>query len=165
MTRRGRDLAALGWSYLCLVGVLFSRGDMHGAEETIHSLEEIAGRSYVPPWTTNQLAAWQARIWLAQGNLDAASEWAEACELELAGDPSYLRGLEHVVLARILISQGRLEVADGKLQCLREAAGARGRTSRDCHQALLSLNTVKAHTRNIYGKLGAHGRIGPDRRL
>jgi hypothetical protein len=82
---------------------------MAGAEATIHSMEEIAERFHVPPWIANQLAAWQARMWLAQGKLDAVSELAEACELELAGDAPYLRELEHVVLGRILIAQGRLE--------------------------------------------------------
>ena len=131
LTAKGKDLAMLGWSYLCLMRILLSRGDLTGAQETIESLEKVAEKSYVPPWITNQMATWQARIWLAQGRLDAASQWAEERELELAGAPAYLREQEHITLARILIAQGRLNEADRKLQRLLEGAEARGQTSRE----------------------------------
>jgi LuxR family maltose regulon positive regulatory protein len=143
LTARGRDLAALGWSQLCLVRIQFSRGDMAGAEETIRSMETLAERFYVPPWITNQMAAWQTRIWLAQGKLDAASQWAEACKLDMSGEAPYLRELEHVVLARTLIAQRRLEDAGVILRRLLEAAGARGQTSREIE--LLSLQALAYH--------------------
>lgn len=64
-----------GWSYLCLIRVLFSMGDMTGTEEIIHKLENIVCEYDVPPWMTSIMAAWQARLWLAQDKLDAASQW------------------------------------------------------------------------------------------
>jgi LuxR family maltose regulon positive regulatory protein len=143
LTAKGRDLAALGWSYICLVRILFSRGDMVAAEGAIRSVEKVAERSYVPPWVTDQLAAWQARIWLALGKQEAASDWAEAQDLEIAGDLPYLRELEHVTLARILIAQGRLDEATRRLQRLLEAAGARGQASREIE--LLNLQALVLH--------------------
>ena len=73
LSEQGRDVAALGWSYLCLVRVQFARGELGDAEKIIHKMEKIGRGSDVPPWITNLMAAWQVRIWLAQGKLEAAS--------------------------------------------------------------------------------------------
>jgi LuxR family maltose regulon positive regulatory protein len=76
------------------------------------------------------MAAWQARIWLAQNKLEAASQWVGERGLDAGGDPIYLHEVEYIVLARILITQGRLDETTGLLQRLLEAAEAGGRTSR-----------------------------------
>jgi LuxR family maltose regulon positive regulatory protein len=130
LTERGKDFAALGWSYVCLVRILFSMGDMAGTQEAIQRMAKIAGETYVPPWIMNQMAAWQARIWLAQDELDAASQWAGGRGLDAGADPPYLRGMEYTVLARILIAQGRLAAAARLLQRLFESAESRGHASR-----------------------------------
>jgi LuxR family maltose regulon positive regulatory protein len=130
ITERGGDLAMLGWSYLCLTRVLFSRGDLAKAEETIRRMENATRESNVPPWITNQKAAWQARVWLAQGDLAAASQWAEARGLDATTEPAYLHEMEYTVLARILSAQNQFERAVKLLQRLLEAAQAGGRTSR-----------------------------------
>ncbi len=130
LAERGRDVAMLGWSYLCLVRVLFSRGDLAGAEEIIQKMENTARKKDVPPWIANPLAAWQARIWLAQDKLDAATHWAGERGLDAAGRPGPLHEMEYGVLARILIAQGRLEEATRLLRRLFEAAEAGGCTAR-----------------------------------
>jgi LuxR family maltose regulon positive regulatory protein len=93
-------------------------------------MEKLAGQYYVPPWITNQMAAWQARIWLAQDELDAASQWAKERGLDAGADPPYLHEMEYTVLARILIAQGRLADAARLLQRLLESAEPRGHASR-----------------------------------
>ena len=70
----------------------------------------------VPLWALLQLSPWQVRVWLAQGQLDAASQWAQEHELDPDGELSYLHEPEHIALARILIAQGRLEEAIRLLQ-------------------------------------------------
>jgi LuxR family maltose regulon positive regulatory protein len=130
LTERGGDVAMLGWSYLCLMRVLFSRGDMAGAQEIIERMKSIAREYHVPPWITNLMAAWQARIWLAQDKLDSASQWVGERGLDADGDPTYLHEMEYIVLARILIGQGRLDEAARLLQRLLEATETGGRTSR-----------------------------------
>jgi LuxR family maltose regulon positive regulatory protein len=82
------------------------------------------------PWITNQLAAWQARIWVAQGKLDAAARWARGCELDVDGELAPLHDFDHIVFARLLIAQGRLGDAYRLLQRLLEPAEAGGRTSK-----------------------------------
>jgi LuxR family maltose regulon positive regulatory protein len=130
LTERGNDVAMLGWSYLCLTRVLLSSGDVTGAEEAVHQMESFAREHDAPPWITNLLGAWQARIWLAQDRLDAVSQWAQERGLDAAGELTYLREMEHLALARLLIARGRLDQAARLLQRLLEAAEAGGRTSR-----------------------------------
>jgi LuxR family maltose regulon positive regulatory protein len=130
LTERGNEVVMIGWSYLCLIRVLFTRGDMINAEELIQKMEKIAREYHVPPWITNQMAAWQARIWLAQDKLEAAAQWVQERGLDADGELPYLREIEYVVLARILIAQGRLDEAASLLQRLLEAAETGGRTLR-----------------------------------
>jgi len=129
LTERGRDVAMRGWSNLRLLRVLFSSGDMAGAEAVVQKMEHTARDFHVPPWITNQMAAWQARIWLAQDKRDAASRWARERGLNADGDLTILHEMEHIALARILIAEGRLDETHRLLQRLLESAETGGRTT------------------------------------
>jgi LuxR family maltose regulon positive regulatory protein len=126
----GGTLAELTWSYMCLVRILYSRGDLTSAEEIIQKIDNIARNSHVPPWITSQMAAWQARLWLAKGKLEAAVQWVGERRLVAYGKPTNLNETEYMMLSRILIAQGRLDEATGLLQRLLEATEAGGRTSK-----------------------------------
>ncbi len=130
LTESGKDVGMLSWSYLCLTRILFSRGDMAGAEEIIHKMETIAREYIAPRWVTNLMAAWQVRIWLAQDKLDDASQWVGERGLDLNSEPTYVDGLEYIALARILIAQGRLDETARLLQRLLESAEGGGHTTR-----------------------------------
>jgi LuxR family maltose regulon positive regulatory protein len=130
LAERGRDVAILGWSFLCLTRVLFARGDLAGAEEIIRKIEDFAREVLVPPWITNLLSAWQLRIWLAQDRLNAVSDWLENGELKLSGEIPYLHEKEYIVLARFLLANGQFDEAANLAQRLLEAAEAGGRISR-----------------------------------
>jgi LuxR family maltose regulon positive regulatory protein len=132
----GGDLAMLGWSYVCTERVLFSTRDWPAATELVRKIERAARESDVPPWIVSQMAAWQARIALAQGQLEAASRWAHERALIRDGKPQpaqflgYFPLIEHVVLARILIAQESLDQARELLQRLLTAAETGDRTTR-----------------------------------
>jgi len=144
LTERGGDLAMLGSSYLCLVRVLYSCKDLDGATATIRKLEKTAREKFIPPWIMNQSAAWQARLWLAQGRLKAAAQWIEERGLDLKTEPTYPHELEYIVLARILIAQKRLDEATNLLKQLHSAADAGGRTSRVIEILNLQALTLQA---------------------
>jgi LuxR family maltose regulon positive regulatory protein len=93
-------------------------------------MENTAREYDMPLWALFQLSAWQARIWLAQGKLEVASQWVGERGLDPDGEPTYLHEMEYIVFARILIAQGRLDEAARLLQRLLEAAKAGGRNSR-----------------------------------
>ena len=144
LVERGRDLAMIGWSYLCLMRVLSSTGDLASAEEMIQKVENIAREYHVPPWITNRMAAWQARIWLAEGKLDAASQWVQERGLAADGEPMLLHEMQYRVLARILIAQGRLDETARLLQRLLEVAEMGGQTSRTIEILMLQALAFQA---------------------
>jgi LuxR family maltose regulon positive regulatory protein len=136
LTERGGDLAMIGWSYMSLMRILFSRGDMAGVEEKIQKMENVARESKVPPWFTNLMAAWQVQLWLIQEKLEAASQWAVERRLYTDGEYSLLHEIDffllrdYVLYARILFAQEQLDEATNLLQHLLKAAEMGGRTSR-----------------------------------
>jgi LuxR family maltose regulon positive regulatory protein len=125
----GEDMVVLGWSYLCLMRVLLTTGDMAEAEELIRKVENHTRQSDLPPWIPKLMAAWQARLWLAQDKLEAASQWVAERELGGNGELQFLRDFEQIVLARVLMAQRRLDETAMLLPCLLEAAEAGGHVS------------------------------------
>jgi len=144
LAARGRDVFHIASSNLYLVRVLFSSGDITGAEDVIQSMENSADEYDLPFRAVRQFSAWQVRIWLAQGKLEAASHWARERALDPDGELTYLHELEYIVFARILIAQERLNEATRLLRRLLEAAEAGGRTSRVIE--ILILQTLAAHS-------------------
>jgi LuxR family maltose regulon positive regulatory protein len=142
-TERGGDVAMLGWSYLCLMRVLLSKGDTTGAEEIIQKAGKIGRESDMPPWFTNQMAAWQARLWLAQDKLEALSQWVAARGLIAAGElkplpeMDYFGLIEYVLVARTLMAQGRLDETAELLAWLLEAAEKGARKTRSIEILML----------------------------
>jgi LuxR family maltose regulon positive regulatory protein len=144
LTGRGRDVAMLGWSNSCLMRVLFSRGDMAGAQKIVQEMGSVARKHDVPPWMTNRIAAWQARIWLVEDKLDAASQWVQERGLDAHGGTMLLHEMQYRVLARVLIAQGRLDEAARLLQRLLETAETGGQTSRAIEILMLQALTFQA---------------------
>jgi LuxR family maltose regulon positive regulatory protein len=107
-------------------------------------MQNTARKHDMPLEALLQLSAWQARIWLVQGKLEAASQWAKERELDSDGELSYLHEIEYITFARILIAQGRLDEATTLLQRLLEAAEAGGRNSRAIETLMLQALTFQA---------------------
>jgi len=132
LTERSGDLQMIGWSFMCLIRILYSRGDLVEAEETIRKMENIDRESHLPPWIANQMTAWQARLWLAQDKLEAASQWVVERGLDTGGEPIPLHEIDffslfdYIILARILITLGHLDETALLLQRLLEAAETGG---------------------------------------
>jgi LuxR family maltose regulon positive regulatory protein len=136
LTERSGDLQMIGWSFMCLIRILFSRGDLTDAEAIIHKMESRARKSLLPPWIANQMSAWQARIWLAQDKVDDASQWAlqrglyTGEQIQTLNEIGFFLLFDYVVLARILIAQGHLDESVGMLEHLLKAAESGGRNSK-----------------------------------
>jgi LuxR family maltose regulon positive regulatory protein len=144
LTACGRDVAMIGWSYLCLVRVLFTRGNLEGAQETLRELENVGRRTHVPPWIMNRVAAWQVRIWMAQDESEAASRWLAQRNLDPAGCPTYMQEAEYIALARILIAQGRGDETAEMLKGLLEKTELRGHFSRMLEVLILQALAAQA---------------------
>jgi LuxR family maltose regulon positive regulatory protein len=124
--------------------VLFSTGELNTASGIIQGLNHYTPGPALFPWIRNQLAAWQARIWLAQGRVAAATRWAEETNLDIDGALTSLHDFDYAVLARLLIAQGRLGQASRLLGRLFEAAEVVGRTSKVIEIQLLRALTAQA---------------------
>ena len=66
------------------------------------------------------IAALKTRVWVAQGRLGEALDWAREQGLSVEDDLSYLREFEHITLARVLLAQYQSDRAD---RSMREAMG------------------------------------------
>jgi LuxR family maltose regulon positive regulatory protein len=99
-------------------------GDADGAQEAIQKARQAA--SGLSPWFDAHMAAHQARLWLAQGNLAPAAHWAQGSGLSADDEPSYQSMDEHSALARLLMAQGKLDEASKLLTSLVEVAEATG---------------------------------------
>ena len=144
-TEGGSDVAMLTWSYMCLTRVLFSRDDLTDAEKIVTETERIARKSIVPAWVTNMMATWRARIWLAQGKLDATLEWAQKRKLHPDAHLTYVGALLHIALARILVAREQYDAAIGLLERLLEPAETGGHVSRAIE--ILNLQALAFHAR------------------
>jgi LuxR family maltose regulon positive regulatory protein len=98
-----------GWAefryrwYVAMARIKESQGDFGGALGLLDEAERLYILSpdpYVRP-----IAALKARVWVGQGRLAEAMEWAREAGLSFDDELSYLREFEHITLARVLIAQ------------------------------------------------------------
>jgi LuxR family maltose regulon positive regulatory protein len=94
------------------------------------------------------VAMYQAQLWVVQGDLEAAGRWAKERGLDQAIDPTeldrqddyvsfHIRKYEYLVLARILIAQGRPDKVLLFLEALLARMEQQGRTRLVIETALL----------------------------
>jgi len=121
------NVDALASSYARVARVLQAQGDEAGALEALKEAGQLVRRHAVIPTTAARVAAYQASLWLAQGNLGAATRWVQERGLSVDDELGYLREPEHIALARVLIAQGKYDEALQFLARLRQAAETRGR--------------------------------------
>jgi ATP/maltotriose-dependent transcriptional regulator MalT len=113
-------LAALAW-------IRQAQGDAGGALEAMGEAERAAPGPAVTG-LLNPVPAQRARLLLAQGKVAAAAHWAEERGLGADDEPDYPREREYLVLARVLLAQGRPGLAIALLERLHAAAAAQRRS-------------------------------------
>jgi LuxR family maltose regulon positive regulatory protein len=109
-----------------------AQDDLDGALSLLEEAERLYDSNYSPnvrPVTTRKV-----RVWLAQGRLSQALNWARAQGLTVENELSYLREFDHITLVRVLITryktdrvEGDLHAALGLLARLLQAAEEGGR--------------------------------------
>jgi len=110
-----------GFPYMLLARILLARGDQAAA---LKEMQEARGYSQQAPASVkNYTEAWEALLYLQQGNLAAAIRWAQESELHFDDEVSLRTYVKHIILARVLIAQGRSEFKlKGADRGLQEAA-------------------------------------------
>jgi len=88
---------------VAMARVLETEGDLSGALDLLNEAERLYVSDFFP--NVRPVPALRARVWIAQGNLDAALGWAREQGLSVDDDLSYLREFEHITLARLLLAR------------------------------------------------------------
>jgi len=127
--------------------------DLVAAFSIIEKLNKSTRDFKLPPWITNVVTAYNVFSWLANGNLNAATQWAKEKELSVDSELTNLREPEHIALVYILIAQGQLDDADRLLRRLIENAKAGDRVYVMIELRLMRALIFKAQ-KNISAALG-----------
>src|SRR5574340_48748 len=131
-------------SHLIAARVRQARGDLAGAFESLRRAEDLARNQEVTPWTEQRIAAFDVRLNLAQGNLDAAVRWAREHPLDTRQELSYSRQTEYVTKARVLLAQQQPEAALDLLDQLLDRFGEQGQVGRTIELLLLTALALAA---------------------
>jgi LuxR family maltose regulon positive regulatory protein len=95
-------------AHVCLGRLQLAAGDLDSTHSTVQTADRLAEQSKVDQWVLCWLDDLRLRLWLAEGNFDAASRWAQESGLSPDGRLSYQHDLHHQNLARVLVAQGDL---------------------------------------------------------
>jgi LuxR family maltose regulon positive regulatory protein len=129
----GIKLSALGgfvayevFGYARLARAYKAQGDGDGAETALQQAERLGqGSEYALVMAL--VAEMRTRLWLAQGDMATATQWAERCLQRSAVELDGAREIELGAAARVLIRQGQPQEAQRVLARLVQAARKAGR--------------------------------------
>jgi LuxR family maltose regulon positive regulatory protein len=121
------DMLATGSIYLAQVKQ--AQGDTASAQDLIRQADQALQGQMVSLATVSIVKAYQARLWVRQGNLEAAARWAQDYQARSDEAPGYLRQIEQTTLARVLMAQSKPEAAVGLLDPLLKIAESAGQVS------------------------------------
>jgi LuxR family maltose regulon positive regulatory protein len=108
-------------AYEVLVRVCIARRDLAGAEHAVHEMEQVNKHTGIPlfrPWVENL----QIQLWLAQGHLRRAENWAEQTPSYREEAHLYSRESASLALVRVFLAQQQYAPALQLLASLRSAA-------------------------------------------
>jgi len=125
-----------------------ANGDPGGALAAMSEAERVAPS---PSLTNlfNPVPAQRARLLLAQGDVAAASRWAQEAGLRADDEPLYQQEREHLVLARVLVAQDQPAEALALLDRLHAAAAAQDRAG-----SLIEIGALRALALAARGEAG-----------
>jgi LuxR family maltose regulon positive regulatory protein len=106
--KRGGFFQSLVFGQILLARILQARGDSDGANKML----QAAIKSYQmnpTQWCHMAVTACQVQLWLAQQEFDAAYRWAQENSLSAEVELNPKNEFEHILLTRVLITQGRAE--------------------------------------------------------
>ena len=115
--------------HVVLARTRFALGDEAGATGMLQGAKRLAQQHDMNA-SVAVVEAWQARLWVWQGNRWAATHWLEEHGLSIEDELGYPREFEHITLVRVLIALDRYDEAVELLERLSRAAEAGGRMGR-----------------------------------
>jgi LuxR family transcriptional regulator, maltose regulon positive regulatory protein len=105
----------------------------------LDAMDEAVQAAPGPPGLLNPIPARRARLLLAQGDLGGAARWTKEAGLGADDEPDHAREPGHLVLARVLLAQGRVGPALALLDRLYATAVAQDRVG-----SLIEIGALRA---------------------
>jgi LuxR family transcriptional regulator, maltose regulon positive regulatory protein len=105
---------------VALARIRAAEGDLEAAIELLDDAERRYDGDFFPE--VRPIPALRARVWLAQGRLADARAWAGRAGVAPGDALTYLRELDHITLARLLVAEGVRDRAGGSLDAAIELA-------------------------------------------
>jgi LuxR family maltose regulon positive regulatory protein len=145
-------------AYITLARIRLAQANTSDAREAVEKAIQIVQTRGVFPEARHAAEVAQVRLWLAQGDLQAADRWAASQKERLSPDDGFRfeDELTHITRVRVWIALNRPREALGLLTHLEETARSAGRMGRvieilllealamqklgDCEHALLALS-------------------------
>jgi LuxR family maltose regulon positive regulatory protein len=132
-----------------------AHGDLEGALELLQEAERLYISDFFP--NVRPVGAMTTRVWVAQGRIGDALDWAREQGLSAQDNLSYLREFEHITLTRVLVGQytsertvTSMQEAIGLLHRLLQAAVAGERTG-----SVLEILVLQALAHQMQGDIPA----------
>jgi LuxR family maltose regulon positive regulatory protein len=125
----GQDTGLADWNrrlFVARARMEETLGNPDAALVLLDEAERLSVRTPLPD--VRPVSAMRARIWIRQGRLTDALDWARSRGLSTGDPPSYLREYEHLTFARALVGQHSIDETMGLLDRLLAAAEAGSRT-------------------------------------
>jgi LuxR family maltose regulon positive regulatory protein len=138
-----RNPADMVAAYIMLARVLQACGDLDGAAETMEKAEHIKRNTPLFSPLGTMIETDRVKLWLAQGNLAAATRWIEECHPGETG-PFLVREFEQITMAQVLLDQGKPQQALEILTDLGKAAEGGGRFGKLIEILVLQAMAFKA---------------------
>ena len=89
--------------YVAMAQVRAATGDHASAKQLLDQAEALYRPGFYP--NLRPLAAMRARVYIAEGDLAAAEEWADDHAVTAADDVSFLREYDHLTFVRLLLAR------------------------------------------------------------
>jgi LuxR family maltose regulon positive regulatory protein len=127
-----------------------AQGDLDAALDLLDQAERMYDGAFSP--NVRPVSTRKTRVWVAQGRLGEALDWAREQGLSVDNELSYLHEFDHITLARVLLalyrSDGASSIAEGMglLERLLKAAQAGGRMGSVIE--ILVLQALAYHAQN-----------------
>ncbi len=126
-------------------------GDPDAAIGFLDQAEQLFRPGFFPD--VRPVPAIKARVWVRQGNLSAAADWARAQGIAVTDEASYMKEYSHLTLVRLLIAQQRAHQDSGAaadavelLGRLLTAAQSSGRAG-----SMVEIRMLQALTQDVLG--------------
>jgi LuxR family maltose regulon positive regulatory protein len=125
--RHWDNLELLVDGYISLARVAQARGDLVQAFHVLEEARQLATRHPTAVWTLATVDMNFARLWVVEGNMEAAARWAQSMFSLSITSPSILREVEWVILARLHLARHEPDKALSVLEELYQTAESSGR--------------------------------------